>query len=337
MSCALVTGATGLVGSYLIDRLLADGWRARALVRDPATATHLAARGVEVVPGNVLDAESFGRAAAGCDVIFHAAAAVSAPGGWEEYRSTNIDGTRNAIDAARSAAARLMHVSSVAVYGAGDRYRAGTATDEETPLPPLPEGAWYARSKRESEALVLDAHRRGTIWATAIRPDVIYGKGDRQFTPRIARVLSLSLAPVPGGGHTTLPIVHAANVADAAVRAASTDAAGGRAYNTANDFDVTLAEYFRLAGVGLGKRIRLVPVPVSLLALAFTVAMRVRSLGAPTGAPVSSSSSIDFLTKDNPFTSQRARDELGWTPTMRPEVGIPEAFQWWKAQRAGAR
>ncbi len=333
MPRALVTGATGLVGSYLVDRLLADGWQTGAMVRAPATAPALAAR-VEVVAGNVLESESFARAAANCDVIFHAAAAVSAPGGWDEYRTTNIEGTRNAIEAARRAGARLMHVSSVAVYGAGDRYRAGSPTDEEVPLPALPEGAWYARSKRESEALVLEAHRRGHIWATAIRPDVIYGKGDRQFTPRIARVLSLGLAPVPGGGRTTLPIVHAANVADAAVRAATTDAAGGRAYNTANDFDVTLAEYFRLAGVGLGRSIRLLPVPVALLRVAFSVAMRVRSLAAPSGAPVSSSSSIDFLTKDNPFTSARARTELGWNPPMRPETGVPEAFRWWKQHHA---
>ena len=334
MPRALVTGATGLVGSYLIERLLADGWRARAMARAPAAAAHLGARGVEVVQGDVLDADSFSRAAAGCDVVFHAAAAVSAPRGWDEYRATNIDGTRNAVDAARRASARLMHVSSVAVYGAGDRYRTGSLTDEESPLPPLPEGAWYARSKRESEALVLDAHARGAIWATAIRPDVIYGKGDRQFTPRMARVLSLGLAPVPGGGHTTLPIVHAANVADAAIRAASTDAAGGRAYNAANDFDVTLAEYFRLAGAGLERRVRLVPVPVPLLRVAFAVGLGLRRLVAASGAPVSSNASIHFLTRDNPFTSERARRELGWSPSMRPEVGIPEAFRWWKEHRA---
>ena len=333
MPSALVTGATGLVGSYLIDRLLADGWRARAMVRSPADAQQLASRGVEVVAGNVLDGDSFTRAAAGCDVVFHAAAAVTATGGWDEYRTTNIDGTRNAIEAVKAAGARLMHVSSVAVYGAGDRYRPGSATDEEVPLPPLPEGAWYARSKRDSEALVLDAHAQGRIWATAIRPDVIYGKGDRQFTPRMARVLMHGFAPVPGGGQTTLPIVHAANVADAAVRAAATDAAGGRAYNTANDFDVTLAQYFRLAGRGLGRHIRLVPIPIPLLRLALKLALRVRSLSAPVGAPVSSSSSIDFLTKDNPFTSRRARTELGWDPPMRPETGIPEAFQWWKTHR----
>ena len=333
MPRALVTGATGLVGSYLVERLLADGWSVRTMLRTLASGATLRERGVETVEGNVLDAQAFARSAAGCDVIHHAAAAVSARGGWEEYRTTNIDGTRNAVAAARAAGARLMQVSSVAVYGAGERYRDGMRTDEEAPLPPLPEGAWYARSKRESEAIALDAHRQGHVWATAIRPDVIYGKGDRQFTPRIARMLRFGFAPTPGGGHTTLPIVHAANVADAAVRAAATDAAGGRAYNTANDFDVTLANYFQLAAAGLGRRVRLVDVPAWALRAGLALVLGARKLGGPKSSPVSPGASIDFLTRNNPFTSERARNELGWNPRVRPETGIPEAFRWWKEHR----
>ena len=331
MPRALVTGATGLVGSYLIERLLADGWETRALVRTPAAGADLRLQRVETVDGNLLDARSLDRAAAGCDAVFHAAATVTATSGWEDYRSTNIEGTRNVIAAVRDAGARLLHVSSVAVYGAGERYRDGMPTDEDAPLPPLPEGAYYARSKRESEAMVLDAHARGDIWATAVRPDVIYGRRDRQFTPRIARMLRFGVAPVPGGGHTTLPIVHAANVADAAVRAVGIDAAGGRAYNTANDYDVTLATYYRLAAEGLGRPIRLASVPVWMLRLALPLVGRIRSMTrAGRGEPVSATASLDFATRDNPFTSRRARTELAWDPPMRPETGIPEAFRWWK-------
>jgi nucleoside-diphosphate-sugar epimerase len=331
---ALVTGATGLVGSYLIDRLLADGWDTRALVRSPSAGADLRARGVELAEGNVLDASALARASAGRDVVFHAAAAVTASGGWDEYRATNIEGTRNMIAAVRASGARLLHVSSVAVYGADDRYRNGVATDEDAPLPPLPDRAYYARSKRESEALVLEAHVRGEIWATAIRPDVIYGRRDRQFTPRIARILKYGWAPVPGAGNTTLPIVHAANVADAAVRAATIDVAGGRAYNTANDHDVTLAEFFRLAAEGLDRGIRLVHVPVWMLRLLLQGAMRLRAMsGGARAQPVSATASLDFATRDNPFTSRRARTELGWDPPMHPRTGIPEAFRWWKEHR----
>ena len=334
MPLALVTGATGLVGSHLVERLAADGWQVRALVRDPGRAAWLAAAGAALAPGDVLDEESLARAAAGCDAIFHTAAAVTPQGGWEAFRRPNIDGTRNAIAAAERSGARLLHLSSVAVYGQQGRFRTdGRKTDEATPLGPLRSGAHYARSKRESEALVMEAHRAGRIWATAVRPCVIYGPRDRQFVPRIARVLRFGLAPVLGGGRTTLPIVHAANVADAAVRAVGADIAGGRAYNAANDFAVTVREFFTLAGEGLGRRMHLVPVPALAAKIAVQLGLRVASLLSGGRLNVVAGSSLDFLTRDNPFTSERARHELGWSPPVPPEAGIPEAFRWWRAHR----
>ncbi|HEX3865997.1 MAG TPA: NAD-dependent epimerase/dehydratase family protein, partial [Gemmatimonadaceae bacterium] len=255
---ALVTGATGLVGSHLVEQLVRDGWSVRALAREPSA--DVAALGAEVVLGDVLDAAAFSRAAIGRDTIFHTVAAITSRGRWETFHRLNVTGTENAIAAAERAGARLLQLSSVAVYGDA-RYRTavdGTPslakTDEDTPLAPLPEGAYYARSKRDSEALVMTAHAAGRIWATAVRPSVIYGRRDRQFVPRIARLLRAGIGPVIGGGRSILAIVHAANVADGALRAAMNDGAGGRAYNLTNDYDVTVRDFFRLAGRGLGKR-----------------------------------------------------------------------------------
>lgn len=329
---ALVTGATGLVGSHLVERLARDGWSVRAMVREPARAEWLRPLGAtELAAADVLDAERFAAAAAGCDVVFHTAAAITPrEGGWEAFRRLNIDGAGNAIAAAARSGARLLQLSSVAVYGPGTRFREdGRPTDEDTPLAPLPESAWYARSKRESEALVLDAHRAGRVWATAVRPDVIYGPRDRQFVPRLARLWSrFPVMPLIGGGRSTLAMVHAANVADGAVRAATTDAAGGRAFNLANDFDVTVRDLARLAGVGLGRRIVGLPVPyVAARGALETVKalarlLRIESLRFALG------STLNFIARDNPFTSERARKELGWNPTVVPEEGVPAAFRW---------
>jgi nucleoside-diphosphate-sugar epimerase len=332
MPTALVTGATGLVGSHIVERLLADRWTVRALVRAPSP--WLDSLGVESHTGDVLDADSFVRAAAGREVIFHTAAAVTPRGGWEAFRGLNIDGTRNAIAAAEKSGARLLQLSSVAVYGNKGRYREGALkTDEDTPLVPLPDRAYYARSKRESEAMVLAAHGEGRIWATAVRPDVIYGRRDRQFVPRIARFLKFGVAPSIDGGRATFAVVHAANVADGAVRAATSERAGGRAYNLANDFDVTVHEFFRLGGVGLGRRIRFIPIPKSVAMRTFKTLVSAVKLATAGKLSVLSTASLDFLARDNPFTSDRARAELGWTPTVRPEEGVPEAFRYWLNSR----
>ena len=239
MPTALVTGATGLVGMHLIPRLQRDGWQVRALVRDPARAGPLARADVTLATGDVLDQTSFALAARGCDVLFHAAAVITPLGGWEAFRRPNVEGTRNAIAAARRASARLVHVSSVAVYG-DRRYAAdGGRTDESKTGGRIAEDSYYARSKRESEDLVFAAQRAGELWATAVRPSVLYGPFDRQFVPRLARLLRRGFAPVIGGGRNTLAVVHAANVVDGLVRAAAFDGANGKAYNLANDHDVT--------------------------------------------------------------------------------------------------
>ena len=324
----LITGATGLVGCHVAERFLADGWRVRALVRDERAAGWLAARGVELHRGDVLAPDAFFAAAEGCDVIVHAAAAVVAPGGWEAYRSANIDGTRHAIAAAGQSGARLVHVSSVAVYGPDARYSAGGKCTEDAPLAPLPPHAHYARSKRESEAMVLEAHAAGRIHATAVRPSVIYGVRDRQFVPRIARALRPGVVPLVAGGRTTLAIVHAANVADGIARAATSDAAGGRAYNLANDFDVTVAEFVRLAARGMDRRVRTVPFPLPLARAAMALLRAGATVVLGRNAGVMAGSTLAFATTDNPFSSERARRELGWAPVVRPEDGIPEAFRW---------
>ena len=334
MPRALVTGATGLVGSHIAEQLKESGCDVRALVRRPSR--WLTSIGAEQTVGDVLDAAAFTAAARGCDTIFHTAAAITDSGGWETYRRMNVDGTRAAIDAAANAGARLLHLSSVAVYGPEGRYSSGgKKTSEESPLAPLPDGAYYARSKRESEQLVMEAHAAGRIWATAVRPTVIYGRRDRQCVPRAARLLQRGFAPLIGGGVSTLSLVHAANVADGAVLAARSEIAGGRVYNVANDFDVTVRDFFLLGAKGLGRTVHFVPIPVSVAGAAvraFKAATRLFTGGRWSAV---SNASIRMLTKDNPFTSERARRELGWSPRVRPEEGIPDAFRWWREHPRG--
>jgi len=343
---ALVTGATGLVGSHIVERLRRSDWNVRALLRPDAvvrpargwnSVAWLHDHSVEPVRGDILELNSFIEAARGCDVVFHTAAAVTPPASrihpYDAYRVPNVDGTRNAIAAAARNGARLLQLSSVAVYGPKARYVSSKATglDETMPLDPLPERAYYARSKRESEELVMTAHAEGRIWATAVRPDVIFGPRDRQFVPRVARMLRMRVAPVIGGGRAIMAIVHASHVADGAVRAATTERAGGSVYNLANDFDVTWKEFYCLAGAGLEHRVHTIDVPRWLAESGLRLVKRVVKFVTAGGMNIVTTASIDFMTRDNPFNSDRARRELGWNPQLRPETSIPEAFRWWRA------
>ena len=307
------------------------------MTRSPDTGD-LFPRSVELVRGDLLDEASLIRAAAGCHTVFHTAAAIITRGGWDAYRVPNVEGTRNAIAAAERARARLLHVSSVAVYGPTARYEAakrGEKTDEHTPLAPLRERAYYARSKRESEQLVLDAHRQGRVWATVVRPDVVYGRRDRQFVPRMASLIRRGAIPLINGGRATLAVVHAANVADGAVRAATNDSAGGNVYNLANDFDVSVRRFFELAGEGLGRRPLFIPMSAGFARGLLKGVKSVMRLVSGGRLSLVSASTIDFIAEDNPFSSERAKRELGWRPTVRPEIGVPDAFRWWLESAQG--
>src|SRR3954466_2497124 len=145
MPSALVTGASGLVGSHIVEELLARGWNVRGLARSESSLSTVRKLGAEPVSGDILDAASLAAATRGVDTIFHTAAVITGRGGWESYRRMNLDGTTTVIDAAATAGARLLHLSSVAVYGATGRYATGKKTDEDTPLGPLPERSFYAR------------------------------------------------------------------------------------------------------------------------------------------------------------------------------------------------
>jgi 2-alkyl-3-oxoalkanoate reductase len=329
VNVALITGAAGLVGSHLVEELQRDGWKVRALVRDRSRAAWLSSRAVELHDGDTQDAPSYAHAAKGVQFVFHCAAAVTPRGGWEAYRAPNVDGTQNAVAAAAAAGARLLHLSSVAVYGPEGRLALsrGTGLQELQPLRPMPEGAWYARSKRESEELVMAAHRAGRVWATAVRPCVIYGPRDRQFVPRVATLLRLPMAPRIGDGRAVMSIVHARSVAEVAVRAVTSETGAGQAYNVTNDAPITVGEFYEAAQAGLERRVRWLPVPGALAQGALAIAgAALRLLRAP-GSALLNATSLDFLLRDNPFSSERARLDLGWTSTVDPREAVAEAFR----------
>lgn len=328
MTRALITGATGLVGSHLVERLQRDGWTLRALVRNPGSASWLTSRGVELLAGDTLDEDAFARAAQGTDVVFHCAAAITPRGGWEAFRRPNIDGTRHAVTAAAKASARLLHLSSVAVYGPDGRYALSHDGDlqELQPLQPIPDDAWYARSKRESEALVMEAHRAGRVWATAVRPCVIYGPRDRQFVPRVAALLRGPLAPRIGDGRAVMALVHARSVAEVAVRAVTSDIAAGRAYNVTNDPPLTVNEFYDAAQDGLGVRARWLPIAGGLAqSVMGGLGALLRAVRVP-GSSFVNARTLDFLLADNPFSSERAHRELGWASDVDPRQAVTEAF-----------
>ena len=327
---ALVTGATGLLGSYLVERLLEDGWGVRALVRRLEQARWLEEAGAKLFAGDITDRPSITSAASGCSLVFHAAASVGVGNDWETFRLGNVEGTENVLHASAASGARFVFVSTTGVFGRA-RYRE-IPTDESVPLPKLPEHEVYGRSKQAAERLVLEAHERGTAWTAIVRSPVMYGVRDRQFVPRIAPILQRGFFPLLGGGTSTMSLTHARSIAEGALLVGTNESAGGKIYHLTDDFPITVSDLVRYGAEGLGCRVRRVHVPTAVAKIGFGVLKPLLvAIGRSDLAP-HTEGTLDMLTRNNPFTSRRAREELGWVPTTRPEAGLPEAFRSWKAR-----
>jgi nucleoside-diphosphate-sugar epimerase len=186
---ALVTGATGFVGSHLVEALQNDSVEVTALARSAAKAADLAQFGVRVVNGDLHDNAGLERAVRDQDVVYHVAGVVAARDEAEFLRS-NRDGTRNVVTAAeRQGRPRFVLVSSLAAAGPAPRGAPLSGTEAPHPV------TAYGRSKLAAEQIV----RSSSLPWSIVRPPIVYGPRDREVL-KVFRLARLGLAPVFGDG-----------------------------------------------------------------------------------------------------------------------------------------
>ena len=181
---ALVTGATGLLGSHIVDRLLDRGDDVTALARPTSDVSYLREREVPIAYGDVTDADSLRSAVEGADVVYHAAAKVTDWGPWSDFEATTIRGTENVLEAASAAAIpRVLYVSTDSVYPNSAKFRGATIT-EDTPFEEAPP-SWdpYQRAKLAAERIVWQFQRDGRLKVSIVRPGLILGERDRSIMP----------------------------------------------------------------------------------------------------------------------------------------------------------
>lgn len=300
---ALVTGATGCVGSALAAHLIESGDAVRALVRVGADRGALPG-GVEVVPGSLDDGEAL-RAAVrgGVDVIYHAAAKVhDASGDRAEFERVNVGGTRRLLDACdrEGVAPRIVFFSTVAVYGEATPPEG--VPEDAPPAPATP----YAETKLRGEALVARWAEGAGTKAVVLRVATVYGPRDRGNMARMLAAIGEGRFLLPGGGYnrkTCVAVETVARAARAAAAAASPPAMlvvadPGGAYRLRD----LAAEMARALGASSpGKE---VPVPV-LRAAACGCEVLSRMLRR---RPPLTRAQVKRLAADNVYQSRRMRE-----------------------------
>jgi nucleoside-diphosphate-sugar epimerase len=263
-----VTGATGFLGRYIVDALLARQAEVVGVVRRPDRVPQLREKGVELRKADLAELDRLAMGFEGCRFVVSNAALFSVGKmNWDDHEKTNVLGTENVMCAAKAAGVeRVLHVSSIAVYKR-KLWGNGVTTEGSPQLARSDRNAfnaYYVTKALSEQAAWRIAEEKG-IALTTVRPGPIFGAHDPNTTAILARVFRLPIALVPVG--MVLPLVYGGDVADAIARALERPETIGKAYNTAGDSDVslwTLADVWRRTG-GRSAFGRLpLPVPFSL-------------------------------------------------------------------------
>jgi 2-alkyl-3-oxoalkanoate reductase len=318
---ALVTGASGFLGLYVAEQLVARGDRVRALCRknDP----QLAALSVETVCADLRDRQAVIDACRDVETVFHVGGVAGMGGPWRAYYQTNVLGTRHVLEGClRHGVGRLVYTSSPSVTFDG---RSQEGVDESAPYPKR----WfshYAHSKALAEQHVLAANGQQGLLTCALRPHLIWGPRDRHLIPQLLNCARRGWLRRVNDGKNRIDTVYVENAATAHLLAADALRPGspvaGRPYFISQGQPVNCWDWINelLALAGLPPVQKSLPLPVAWTIGA--VCEAAYSLLRLSGEPPMSRFLARQLSTSHYFDISRARHDFGYEPKISMDEGM---------------
>ena len=320
----LITGATGLLGGYLLAALQQRDEQIRALVLPAENAEKLLAQGVEVVRGDVTDASTLAPAVKNRELIIHLAGMMGVDRPLADYRLVNVSGSENLYRAAQAAGVRrFVQTSSHTVYGLGY----GRFLTEKDALRPDPDP--YSLTKAEGDRLIRRLMLTSSMETVILRPGTFFGPGDRLHFGRIAQRIKNGKGVIIGQGDNALPFCYVTDVVQGFLLAAYHEKAPGNVYNISNDRPLTQHELFNavaddISGERPGRHLPYLPMYYGSI-----VAERIAHITHT--RPIVTRLGVMMFGSDNRHSVEKARRELGYEPKVEIRDGIKLAAAWFNA------
>ncbi|MEY4614129.1 MAG: hypothetical protein RL179_2102 [Planctomycetota bacterium] len=323
----LITGAGGLVGSYLAQACVNRGYKVKALIRNGSDSSFLEKLGVEVVRGDLQDESLPKEATLGIDTVFHCAAKVGDWGSIDSYRQVNVEGLRKLLNSLEpSQIHRFIHFSSLGVYEARHHYQ----TDESTP-PPEQHFDGYTQSKVESEKLALQYHREKGYPVVVLRPGFIYGPRDRTVLPRLMQKLKTKEVKYIGSSSYAMNNIFVGNLVHAAFLALDNPKAVGEVFNLTDGEKTSKKRFITSIAKGINLPSPFfIPVPLWLAKLIASSMEKKALKNGAKQAPKVTRANIKFLGLNLDFSIEKAKRILGYAPIKTFDEGIAETLNWYK-------
>ena len=321
-SSVFVTGATGFTGSLLTRRLVARGTHVTALARSGSRIAHLADLDITWVRGNIGDGTLIAEAMRGKHYVFHLAAAYRRAGLTEaEYQRVHVTSTRQLAEQAARVVGfrRFVHVSTIGVHG-------DISDPPANELSPFRPGDAYQRTKAAAEVWLRDFAATKGLPCTIVRPCGIYGPGDRRLW-KVFRIAQLGVFPIVGRGRHLYHLIHVEDLVTALLLAAVHPSAVGESFIVGNREWTTLEHMARVIAGALGRRVRLVYLPVAPFVL---FAAACEAICRPLGLePPLHLRRVGFFTKDRAFDTSKLYRLLGFAPARSNDEGLVDTTRWY--------
>lgn len=299
----------------------------RVLDRPSPNTERFVQQGVEFYPGDICRPASLTEPMQAVDAVIHLAALSSVWAPMEDYRAINVTGTENVCRAAlRAGVKRLIHISSWTVYGMGAKHPA----HEGSPLAPLNEP--YSVTKALGDRLVQRMILEDGLPATIIRPDTIFGPGDRVHVGRMSDRLRARRTIIVGSGRNAMPFVYVADIVQGLLLALDRPESVGQAYNIGNDQPLTQEQLLCAIADEIGAPRPRLRVPYSALYATAFLAERAALLTRSRHKPMVTRLGVAIFGADNRHAIGKARRELGYRPAVPVREGIRRAAAWYSGE-----